>query len=256
MKMFACGPFVWHACAMFASPQFAWFAPGEPLIARAYAAAVEAHLGQVRESDAAPFIRHPVEVAMLLLGCRASSELVAVGLLHDAAEKRGTSIAAIRTEFGDRIAELVATLTDDATITDFSARKAALLVQVALADLEALVVLAADKVAKARELHTAIAAGRVDRVGVGERCAHYAACLGLVERRLPGHPLAGVLALELVLLTRALRGGPIADHRRRPLGRRGEEPSKALMPAPTMSMTRSTPARSSARGASRAARTT
>jgi hypothetical protein len=177
------------------------FLAGEPLLAAAYGAACEAHRGQVREFDGAPFIVHPVEVARILHRCGASTELVAVGLLHDAVEKGGTTIAAIGSAFGRRIAATVAVLTDDPAISAFAERKARVLQQVALGDDAAVMVLAADKVAKARELRAALAAGRPTPARLALRHAHYTASLRLVERRIPGHPLARALDAEVVRLT-------------------------------------------------------
>jgi hypothetical protein len=62
---------------------------------------------------------------------------------------------------------------------------------------EVLAVFAADKVVKARELRLAAAADRLLAREVACKRAHYTASLEMLERRLPGHPLADALRCEL-----------------------------------------------------------
>jgi hypothetical protein len=185
-----------------AGAQFAGFWATDTTVARAYAAAERAHRGQVRELDRAPFIVHPVEVARVLHAVDAPTELVVVGLLHDAVEKQGVPLAEIRSAFGDRVAGLVEALTDDTAIVDFTIRKSRLLAQVARADDGAIVVLAADKIAKARELWSALAARPLAPDFVASRRAHYLAAGRLVRARLPGHRLAAMLDYELDVVGR------------------------------------------------------
>jgi (p)ppGpp synthase/HD superfamily hydrolase len=171
----------------------------------------------VRDTDGAPFIAHPVEVARLLHHAGAPVELVAVGLLHDAVEKHGASVFAIRTAFGARIAALVETLTDDPAIHGFAPRKARLLEQVAADDgNDALLVLAADKIAKVRDLRAATQPPAP--ADLADRREHYEAALRLVQRRLPEHALTRTLALELQLLD-------VSPRRRVPTPRRREHES-------------------------------
>src|SRR4029077_42040 len=86
----------------------------------------------------------------------------------------------------------------------YEARKAALCAQVARAGDEALMLFAADKVSKAREL-------RLGGEGVEEsrrqsarkvrlrsrRLAHYRRCLALLQERVPDSPLVAQLGAEL-----------------------------------------------------------
>jgi hypothetical protein len=178
-------------------PQFARFRADTPLVRRAWEATAEAHRGQVRELDGAPFVVHAAEVAALLQQCGCADDVVAAGLLHDAVEKDGMPAGAVRAAFGDRIADRVDALTDDPAIAAFAPRKARLLASLADAPDDVLVILAADKVAKARELRGALARGVVAADGVADRREHYLGCLRLVERRLPEHVLCAVLRLEL-----------------------------------------------------------
>jgi guanosine-3',5'-bis(diphosphate) 3'-pyrophosphohydrolase len=117
----------------------------------AIAYAEERHAGQ-RRADGSPFILHPLEVASILYYAGAPDHLVAAGLLHDVIEKAGVSGGELERLFGGWVRELVAAVSDDDRITRYGARKAALRLQVAGAGEEALMLFAADKLSKLREL--------------------------------------------------------------------------------------------------------
>lgn len=125
---------------------------GLPKTQRALAYAERVHAGQRRKVDGAPFIHHPIEVAALLFYAGAPDQAIAAGALHDTVEKTATKVADLSTRFGARIANLVRALTDDDRIADHDERKAAAREQAAAAGDEALMILAADKISKAREL--------------------------------------------------------------------------------------------------------
>src|SRR5687768_4470573 len=101
-----------------------------PVTARAFEFAVARHEGQRRDSDAAPFILHPLEVAFLLRNRGCDDEVVAAGLLHDAVEDTDTTTEELLERFGSRVCGLVAALSDDPSIEDYAGRKAALRKQV------------------------------------------------------------------------------------------------------------------------------
>jgi len=155
----------------------------------AYADAL--HDGQRRRVDDAPFILHPLEVASLLHEVGGCDELVAAGVLHDTIEKTTASASDLRKRFGRRVAELVLAVTEDKRIKDYAKRKAALREQVARADDEALMLFAADKLAKARELR-----GRA-APPPRRRLTHYRQSLKLLEARMPDFALTSQLAAEL-----------------------------------------------------------
>src|ERR1700743_2359437 len=127
----------------------------QTLAALAYA--VEQHAGQRRTADGAPFVLHPIEVATMLADVGAPDHVVAAGVLHDTIEKTSTEPADLRERFGTRVSALVVALSEDPTISGYNARKAALRDQVTGAGDEALMVFAADKVSKARELRMTFA---------------------------------------------------------------------------------------------------
>ena len=177
---------------------------GLPKTQAALEYARELHAGQVREADGAPFIVHPREVASLLYDAGAPDHLIAAGALHDVIEKTPARAPDLRERFGARVATLVLALTEDEDIPRYAARKAALRIQVAHAGEEALMLFAADKISKARELSldgTAVhrTAGHADhrRQPRKRRLAHYQRCLTLLQEHLPDSPLVAQLDAEL-----------------------------------------------------------
>lgn len=165
------------------------------------------HDGQ-RRTDGTPFILHPLEVASLLYCAGAPDHVIAAGVLHDLLEKTTASEQDLRRECGAQITRLVLAVSDDDRITGFAKRKAALRRQVAGAGDEALMLFAADKLSKVRELRRE----RIDPQAAGSasrrrelrarRLKHYQRSLALLEERLPGSPLVTELRDELRLLAR------------------------------------------------------
>jgi (p)ppGpp synthase/HD superfamily hydrolase len=169
-----------------------------PLTRRALEFASVRHRGQRRESDNAPFILHPLEVAQLLCGHEYRDEVVAAAVLHDIVEDADVDPVELHALFGPDVARLVDVLTEPSAEGSYRERKARLRAAVAHAgDGEALVIFAADKVTKARELRVILAFGGD---APPEKLEHYRACLDLLEARLPGHPLVRQLRLELETL--------------------------------------------------------
>jgi hypothetical protein len=185
----------------------------------ALAYAVEQHAGQRRTADGAPFVLHPIEVATLLADIGAPDHVVAAGVLHDTIEKTTTEAEDLFERFGSRVALLVVSLTEDPAISGYSARKAALRDQVQAAGDEALMVFAADKVSKARELRITFArvprAGRMPPLGrrgskAYRKLTHYRHCAELLEERLAGSPLVESLRRELAELALVERAELVA----------------------------------------------
>jgi hypothetical protein len=174
------------------------------------------HAGQSRGADGAPFILHPSEVAALLHDVGAPDHLIAAGALHDVIEKTPALASDLSARFGRRIAALVLAVSEDEHIAGYAARKAALRDQVADAGEEALMLFAADKISKARELSL----GRAEVDGAlqhptgasrprSRRLAHYRGCLALLRERLPESPLVGQLAAELEKLSGGTHPEPV-----------------------------------------------
>ena len=176
------------------APGIPGLARGLPLARAALDYAGEAHIGQSRKADGAPFILHPREVASLLYDAGAPDHLIAAGALHDVIEKTGVAASELRKCFGNEVATLVLAVSEDEHIAGYTARKAALRDQVSKAGDEALALFAADKISKAREL-------RCEGAGVlrsrHRRLAHYQRCLALLQEHLPQSPLVAQLRAEL-----------------------------------------------------------
>jgi (p)ppGpp synthase/HD superfamily hydrolase len=165
------------------------------------------HAGQRRKVDGAPFIEHPVEVASLLYYAGAADDVIAAGVLHDTIEKTSTEEADLRERFGSHVAALVSAVSEDETISRYQPRKAALRRQVAAAGPDALMVFAADKVSKARELRRELEPADGPRsistaaTSRRRRLAHYQQSLALLERLLADSPLVALLRAELEKLS-------------------------------------------------------
>jgi uncharacterized membrane protein YccC len=108
-------------------------------------------------------------------------------------EKTPADALDLRARFGSRVAALVVAVSEDRHIAGYSARKAALRHQASEAGEEALMVFAADKVSKVRELRRAGGEGRPRK----RRLVHYRQCLTLLQERLPDSPLVAQLDAEL-----------------------------------------------------------
>jgi HD domain len=195
--------------------------PGLHRTLAAFAYAVEQHAGQRRASDGAPFVLHPIEVATLLAEVGAPDPVVAAGVLHDTIEKTSTEPEDLHRRFGARVAGIVVALTEDPEISGYGARKAALRDQVQAAGDDALMVFAADKVSKARELRLTFT--RPPRPGAREtpplgrrsskayrKLSHYRHCAELLEDRMAGSPLVESLRYELSELALVEQAEPVA----------------------------------------------
>jgi hypothetical protein len=185
-----------------ASRRFPSFVDELPITARALEFAAARHRGQWRESDHAPFILHPLEVAQLLRGRDYPDHVVAAGVLHDVIEDAHVEFAELEARFGTEVALLVRAVSEPPGGGAYAERKARLRGAVAQASADAVAVFAADKVAKARELRLALVRGG-DAPGPQlnpEKLAHYWACLALLEHRLGHHPYTRQLRFELEAL--------------------------------------------------------
>ncbi len=76
------------------------------LLTRAYAAAAEAHDGQVRRSGD-PYIVHPLAVATILAELGLDAITLAAALLHDAVEDTAISLDDVTRDFGPQVAAMV-----------------------------------------------------------------------------------------------------------------------------------------------------
>ena len=127
------------------------------LLDRAIVFAVRAHAGTERRGKGFPYIVHPMEAMEIVATMTCDQELLAAAALHDTVEDTDVTIEQIRTEFGDRIASLVASESD--TVLDglsveesWHARKQAAIDRLAHATRDAKIVALGDKLSNMRAI--------------------------------------------------------------------------------------------------------
>ncbi len=115
-------------------------------IERAIAIAIEAHDGQVRRGDSqAPYVVHPLHVALMLARFGLEEDVIVAGLLHDVVEDcEDWTCERVEDEFGIHLASIVAELTEDKQ-KDWEERKRACIDKVARMSPQAATVTAFDK---------------------------------------------------------------------------------------------------------------
>src|SRR3954471_13293670 len=116
-------------------------------IERALRASEAAHRGQVRKASDAPYVLHPIHVAIELARLGVEPHLIQAALLHDVVEDcahAGWDIHRVAREFGPAVAEIVADLSEDKSKT-WEQRKLAGIAHVARMSTDACTVKAADK---------------------------------------------------------------------------------------------------------------
>ena len=135
----------------------------------------------------------------LLYDAGAPDHVIAAGVLHDISEKTDADAAHLRARFGSWIATLVLAVSENERVVGYAQRKAALREQVARAGHEALMVFAADKISKVRELNleNAHKRRRTARDSRSRKLAHYRQCLRLLEEHLTDSPLVTQLRTQL-----------------------------------------------------------
>jgi (p)ppGpp synthase/HD superfamily hydrolase len=171
-----------------------------PLAQQAVEYAVRVHAGQQRSGDRAPFVAHPMEVAAMLDRAHYPDYVIAAAVLHDVLENTDEDVEDLAARFGREVAELVAAVSDDESIADEDERKADLRERVESAGGYAAAVYAADKVAKVREIRTALAAG-VPWDELEEKLARHRESLAMLEETIPGSRLVEVLRYEIEALS-------------------------------------------------------
>ena len=82
------------------------------LLDRAIVFAVRAHAGTERRGKGFPYIVHPMEAVEIVATMTRDQELLAAAALHDTVEDTDVTVEQIRSEFGVRIASLVASESD------------------------------------------------------------------------------------------------------------------------------------------------
>ena len=178
-----------------------WIAESS-LLSRAYSLAERAHGLDRRPTDGRLFVEQVSEVARFLHEAAFDEELVAVGLLHDAAERGNLTDEELSEEMGEQIASLVMALSEDASIDSFAERKARLRMQVEEAGGLAVTVFAADKLSDIVGLRRGLAQSRdglQERMGttVDGMAGHYRESVELIQSLRPGSAFLPALRVQL-----------------------------------------------------------
>ena len=127
------------------------------LLDRAIVFAVRAHAGIERRGKGFPYIVHPMEAVEIVATITPDQELLAAAVLHDTVEDTDVTIEQIRAEFGDRVAALVASESEDTGCgvskeESWHARKQAAIDRLASASLASKIVALGDKLSNMRAI--------------------------------------------------------------------------------------------------------
>lgn len=127
---------------------------GHTLIEQATLLAFRAHEGQQRKEKDVPYIIHPIEVALILAHHGFRDEVIAAGLVHDTVEDTPVTLEELRTTLGEEVANLVAPVTHDDTLS-WEEKKKAYIEEVRKAPEEVKAISLADKIANAHSFISA-----------------------------------------------------------------------------------------------------
>ena len=124
---------------------------------RAIVFAVKAHSGTERRGKGYPYIVHPLEAVDIVATMTNDQELLAAAALHDTVEDTDVTVEQIREEFGDRVADLVASESDTfeegvSEEDSWHARKQAAIDRLVKASREAKMVALGDKLSNMRAI--------------------------------------------------------------------------------------------------------
>jgi (p)ppGpp synthase/HD superfamily hydrolase len=158
--------------------------------------ATEIHSGQYRKSSGIPYISHLLAVCALVIENGGDEDQAIAALLHDTAEDQGgeATLEDIRTRFGDRVAGLVADLSDtfESPKPPWRARKEAYLTHLPTAHSDAWVISLADKfhnvstiIAEHHSIETAI--WSLFKSGREETVWYYRTLADLFTKLYPGY---------------------------------------------------------------------
>ena len=127
------------------------------ILDRAILYATEAHEGQFRKGTQIPYILHPMEAASIVGTMTTDPEIIAGAVLHEVVEDTSTTIDDIRNLFGDRIAFLVCSETENkrehlSAQASWKIRKQETLDHLITAPLEVKMITLGDKLSNMRSL--------------------------------------------------------------------------------------------------------
>ena len=82
-------------------------------VERAAAFAAKAHAGKCRKGKDKPYILHPLEAMAIVKILTDDEDVIAAAVLHDTVEDTAVTVECLEKEFGSRVAELVASVSED-----------------------------------------------------------------------------------------------------------------------------------------------
>lgn len=120
--------------------------------------ATEKHRGQYRKGTDVPYIVHPLEVMTICMTMTDKTELLIAALLHDTIEDVGVSKEEIAECFGSRVAEIVASESEDkqrhrSEAESWKDRKEATIKELVSCDTDIKIVTLSDKLANLRSIY-------------------------------------------------------------------------------------------------------
>jgi len=127
------------------------------LVDKAIHFAVDAHANTERRGKGFPYVIHVLEAAEIVATITNEPELLAAAILHDTVEDTPVTVEQIRTEFGDRVAHLVAAESDEEVVgisekDSWKDRKQAAIDRIKNASIDAKIVAMGDKLSNMRAI--------------------------------------------------------------------------------------------------------
>lgn len=83
------------------------------VLTKAMLYAISAHEGMYRKNNKTPYILHPMEAAAIVGSMTSDQEVMAAAVLHDVVEDTPVTLERLKSDFGDRIAYLVQSETEN-----------------------------------------------------------------------------------------------------------------------------------------------
>lgn len=128
------------------------------LLDRAITYATNAHAGQCRKSTEIPYILHPLEAAAIVGTMTTDDDIIAGAVLHDVVEDTDTTVEDVRNMFGERVAMLVASESEDkrenlSAESTWKIRKQETLEHLKLAPVEVKMITLGDKLSNIRAIN-------------------------------------------------------------------------------------------------------
>lgn len=114
--------------------------------------AKKAHAGQYRKGTTIPYITHPVGVLEIAKRYTEDEDILDACLLHDTVEDTDTTLDDLRAEFGDKVAEIVAGVSEQKEVEDWKTRKDLYIAQLRKDATQSAIVSAADKMRNLRDI--------------------------------------------------------------------------------------------------------